>query len=271
MKYTPRLSKNNYNVTPVSPLKELFILLGGLLTLVVLIYIVLGMSVEMLVTRISPETEQKIASIILDKFDLLEEDDKENAYLQHLVDKMVAKRCFSLPYPIKVHLVESDTINAMALPGGNIVVFSGLLEIMNSENELSFVLGHEVGHFQNRDHLRGMGRSLVFAFLSTVIRAPGKSVSNLVARTVRVTESAFSRDQESDADAIGLQILNCTYGHVNGATDFFKHMPDTLDPGRIGHYFASHPENQKRINALVALAQKKGYQSKPLTSLGLPE
>jgi Zn-dependent protease with chaperone function len=272
VKYTPRLSEQNHNVTPVSPLKELFILLGGLLILVVTIYILLGLSVEMLVTRITPQTEQKIAAMFLNKFDLLDDEDQESAYLQQLVDKMAEKSCVTLPYQIKVHLVDdSETINAMALPGGHIIVFRKLLDIMESENELSFVLAHEIGHFQNRDHLRGMGRSLVFAFLSTVLRAPGKSVSNLVTRTVRITESAFSRDQESAADAIGLQILNCSYGHVNGATHFFKHMPKTLDPGHLGHYFASHPEHEKRILALLELAKEKGYPSKPLTSLALPE
>jgi len=271
VKYTPRLARENYNVTPTSPLRELFVLLGGLLTFVVLLYVALGIGVELLVPRITPATEQKIASLFLSKFDFLEEDDNNTKYLQHLVDKMAARGCFSLPYPLKVHLVASDTINAMALPGGHIIVFSELVDIMESENELSFVLAHEIGHFKNRDHLRGMGRSLVFALLATALHSPGKSVSNLVSKVVQITESGFSRDQESDADAVGLQILNCTYGHVNGATHFFKHMPKKLDPGHIGHYFASHPENEKRINALITLARKKGYQSKPLSPLALPE
>jgi len=272
VKYTPRLPEHNYNVTPVSPLRELFILLGGLLLIVVLVYILLGVGVELLVTRITPQTEQKISSIFLNKFDLQDDDDEVNVYLQHLVDTMVAKGCVTLPYKVKAHLVnDPDTINAMALPGGHILVFSKLLEIVESENELSFVLGHEIGHFQNRDHLRGMGRSLVFAFLSTVLRAPGKSVSNLVSRTVRVTESAFSRDQESGADAVGLEILQCDYGHVNGAIQFFEHMPKTLDPGHIGHYFASHPEHEKRIRALLHLAEIKGYPRKSLTTLALPK
>jgi Zn-dependent protease with chaperone function len=269
VKYTPRLPQENHNVTPTSPLKELFVLLGGLLTLVVSLYIVLGLGVELLVPRISPGTEQKIASLFLDNFDLVDKEDKENLYLQQLVDQMAAKECFSLPYKLRVHLVESDTINAMALPGGHILVFSDLLNIMESENELSFVLAHEIGHFKNRDHLRGMGRSLVFAFLATALRAPGKSVSNLVSKVIRITESGFSRDQESDADATGLDILQCTYGHINGATHFFKHMPKKLDPGRLGHYFASHPENEKRINTLLELARKKGYPSGQLTPLAV--
>ena len=46
-------------------------------------------------------------------------------------------------------------MNAVALPGGNIVVFAGLLKEIKSENELAMILGHELGHFAHRDHLRG--------------------------------------------------------------------------------------------------------------------
>ncbi len=271
MNYTPGLPSRNHNVTPASPLRELFTLLCGLLALVTMVYIVLGVSVELLVNHISPTTEQKISSFFLNNYTFTGDNDPETRYLQHLVDQMLAKRCVTLPYPIKVHLVDSETINAMAVPGGHIIVFSGLIDMVQSENELSFVLGHELGHFFHKDHLRGLGRSLVFLTMATVLHAPGKGVSNLVGRAVRVTESGFSRNQESAADTVGLRILQCTYGHVNGATDFFVHMPTSQDPGQLGHYFASHPDNRQRVNDILQLIQKNEFHKEALTSLAMPE
>ena len=271
MKYTPRTPRHNHNVSPVSPLKELLILLGGLLTIVVVIYILLGYSVELLVSRISPETEQKIAELFINKFDAGEVQNKNVVYLQQLVDRMKEKGCITLPYPVTIHLVDSEMVNAMALPGGHIIVFSSLLDIMESENELSFVLGHEIGHFKNKDHLRGLGRGLVFAAISAILLPPDSSVGRLIGKTVQITESGFSREQESEADAFGLQAIDCAYGHVNGASHFFKHMPRDLDPGHLGHYFSSHPENEKRIKTLLDLSEKKGYAIGPLTLLALPD
>jgi Zn-dependent protease with chaperone function len=175
--------------------------------------------------------------------------------------------CATLPYPIIVHISDKKIINAMALPGGHIMVFSGLLKIVTSENEMAFVLAHELGHFNNRDHLRGLGRGIVFAFISTLIGSSDSSIARLAGKTLQVTESGFSREQESAADAFALQTLNCVYGHVGGATNFFNHMPKNLDPGHLGHYFASHPENRKRIQALITLQKEKGYTSGPLTPL----
>lgn len=271
MKYTPRLPKHNYNVSPVSPVKELLTLLGGLLAIIVVLYILLGYGADILVSHISPETEQKLASMLPDRFDSTKKRNDQEVWLQKLVERIEEKKCVDLPYPLTVTLVDSKVVNAMALPGGHIVVFSGLLDRMQSENELTFVLGHEMGHFKNRDHLRSLGRGLVFAFISTLIGSSNGSVSHLIGRSVQVTESGFSREQESAADAFGLRTLNCMYGHVGGSTDFFKHMPQKNDPGHIGHYFSSHPENVKRIRSLMALSSANGYSSGELTNLTLPE
>ena len=267
MNYTPRLPRRNHNLTPVSPLRELLVLLGGLLAIIVVVYLLLGLGADLLVSHISPATEQKLATIFSSRFSPSKKQTPREKWLQSIVDTMEEKGCVSLPYPVTVHVANSKMVNAVALPGGQIMVFSGLLDIVRSKNEMAFILGHELGHFKHRDHLRGLGRGLVFAFLSTLTGSTEGGIARLAARTVQVTESGFSREQEAAADAFGLQMINCVYGHVGGATDFFTHMPKKLDPGHIGHYFASHPENKKRILALLALQQKMGYRTGPLIPL----
>ncbi len=267
MNYTPKLPGHNHNVTPVSPLRELLVLLGGLLAVIAIVYLLLGLGADLLVSHISPATEQKMAAVFSSRFSPHNRPTPREKWLQSIINTMQEKGCVDLPYPITVQVADSKVINAVALPGGRIMVFRGLLNIVRSENEMAFILGHELGHFENRDHLRGLGRGLVFAFISTLTGSSDGSIARLVARMAQVTESGFSRGQEEAADAFGLQMMNCVYGHVGGATDFFIHMPKKLDPGHIGHYFASHPENKKRIQALLVLQQKMGYQSGPLTPL----
>ena len=258
MKFTARQPGINVNVSPIHPLKEFAILAGGLLAVVVGVYLALGLVVDLIVPRLSMDLEKKLAGAFVGR--LVENEDVADTTqsLQSLVDRL-QDRCAPLPYSITVHVTEADAVNAAALPGGHMVVFTGLLAEMTSENELAFVLAHELGHFANRDHLRGLGRALVLMTASTLLLGADNSINSMIGQGMVLTELSFSRKQESQADEFALETLFCHYGHVADATSFFNKIPEDGDPGRFGHYFASHPENRRRIGHLEDLAQERGY------------
>ena len=260
MKFTPRHIDTNVNVSKTHPLKEFAILAGGLLAIVIGVYLALGLAVDLIAPRLSMDLEKQLAGAFVGR--LVETDEVADATrtVQALVDQL-QDRCAPLPYTITVHVQPADAINAAALPGGHMVVFTGLLEKMTSENELAFVLAHELGHFANRDHLRGLGRALVLLTASTVLLGADNSINGMIGQGMMLTELSFSRKQETHADEFALKTLACRYGHVAGATDFFEKIPEEHDPGRFGHYFASHPENRRRIDHLNALARERGYAS----------
>lgn len=265
MKYVPRLPQTNVNVSERSPIREFLVLAGGVLGLVVIFYIILGALVDWVAPYISPRVESGMASLFIDRFTENSIQDERQAALQELTDQLAA--CYDLPYEVRVHLIEDKMINAMALPGGHILIFTGLLNKMASENELAFVLGHELGHFANKDHLRRMGRSLVFVALSVALFGDNSGMAEMVSGTVQLTELGFSRRQESDADRHGLQILNCRYGHVGGATHFFEKMPSAIKSRLAGHYLSSHPEKERRINQVYKVAAEMGFEAGELESL----
>ena len=258
MKFTARQPGINVNVSPTHPLKDFAILAGGLLAIVIGVYLALGLAVDLIVPRLSMDLEKKLAGAFVGRLVETEEVDTTTRSLQGLVDRL-QDRCAPLPYIITVHVTESDTVNAAALPGGHMVVFTGLLAEMTSENELAFVLAHELGHYANRDHLRGLGRALVLMTASTVLLGADNTVNSMIGQGMVLTELSFSRKQESQADEFALETLFCHYGHVADATSFFNKIPEDGDPGRFGHYFASHPENRRRISHLEDLAQERGY------------
>jgi Zn-dependent protease with chaperone function len=269
MKYTPRLPKSNVNVTSTSPLREFFVLTLSLFGIVIAIYILLGFAVDLIVPRISTDLETKMSELFIRSVDAEDIDPKWGGYVQSLVEDL-EKRCTKLSYPFKVHVRKSPSVNALAFPGGHIIVFTGLLEKVTSENELAFVFAHEMGHYVNRDHLRGVGRAFVFITISTFLFGTDSNVSQMLAHALNITELSFSRKQETRADEYALDVLNCAYGNVAGATDFFKRIPEEQDPGKFGHYFASHPENLKRINHLNKIIRGKGFklaEKKPLLKI----
>lgn len=259
MKYTPRQPKSNVNITPVSPLKEFFVLTGSLLGGVIAIYLLLGLLVDLIVPRISPDFEKKMSGVFMRSIDVNDIDSKQRRDIQSIADNL-QKRCAHLPYRFKIHVRKAPSVNALAFPGGHIIVFTGLLNQVASENELAFVLAHEMGHYAHRDHLRGIGRAFVLMAMVTVLFGTDSNISGMLANALNITELSFSRKQETDADGFALEMLNCAYGNVTGATDFFKKLPKEQDPGKFGHYFASHPENLQRISDLNKRIRSKEFK-----------
>jgi len=266
MKYTPRQPESNVNVTPTSPLREFFVLTAALLGIVVGIYFLLGLTVDLVLPHISMGLEKKMAALFIGSLMGKGTDSEREQAVQSLITTM-RERCARMPYEFKIHVRTAAPVNAMAMPGGHIIVYTGLLDKVTSENELAFVLAHEMGHYTHRDHLRALGRGLVFMAISASLFGPDSGVSKMMAHALNITELSFSRMQETQADEFALETVNCFYGHAGGATDFFKKIPNARDPGTFGHYFASHPENRRRISHLKDIIRLKGFklaEQKPL-------
>lgn len=259
MQYNPKELEGNVNISHVSPIREFFLLLGGLLGIAILIYLLLGFAINKVVDWMPPAAETGLGELFAEKFTDGNRSHKEDR-LQDLLDKL--RRHSSLPgNNYTVHLFDSPEINAVALPGRNIILFKGLLDAVDSENELAFVLAHELGHFANRDHLRGLGRGLVMVAISVAILGENNSASGFIMNSIVNTEMTFSREQELAADRYAMELLNRRYGHVGGAVDFFGKIREKNRMGRLQHYFASHPHPDSRIEALENLIPEKGLST----------
>ena len=243
--------------------------MAGVVFVILIGYWVLGLFVDVAVDYLSSEQEAQLFSKVNFDWDFGEESmPKEQAKLQDLVNAL--KPCLSLPYPVTVNLVKSEVVNAMAVPGGKLVVFSGLLDAVTSTNGLMFVLAHELGHYKNRDHLRLMGRGLILTILAVLTFGEDSGVSDILASTINLRTAKYSQTRESQADRTALHALQCHYGHVGGATELFESLKTLQEESDIGfaHYFSSHPELQHRIDDLLQLAQEMGFSEKETQGLG---
>jgi Zn-dependent protease with chaperone function len=168
------------------------------------------------------------------------------------------------PYTLRVVIWEEDQPNALAFPGGLVVVTTGLLDRAGSENELAFVLGHELGHFRNRDHLRGLGRGIAFALIAAAIGGSGAGdAAKLAALSQQLAARGFDRDQERDADRFGLELVAAEYGHVAGALAFFEQLegPDDRGDAWLAAYLSTHPVHDERVDTLRDFAAERGFPS----------
>ncbi len=257
MKYSTRQPGRNHNVSHDKPLREFFTLLLGAALLFGAFVFVAGFLVDRAALYIDPALEARLfGNNFLDSDS--EPTEREDA-LQRVLDGLA--ECVDVGYPVRLQIVESDDLNAFAYPGGGIVVLSALTDSLDTKNGMAFVLAHELAHFKNRDHLRGMGRSLVFLAASVAVTGANSGLSSLLTPALGLEGAQFSQQRESDADATALHALNCYAGDVRNATEFFELVRDEergVDWAGM-HYFSSHPEVQERIDAIESLAADYGY------------
>lgn len=258
MKFTPRRIREEVNVSREHPLREFLHLAGGILGAFLVIYVVLGLAVELIVPHIGRDLEDHLGRLMQPAQAEGESPPPAQERLQKLLDRLVSNT-EDPQRQYRIHLLPSQKINAGALPGGHIVVLSGLIREAKSENELAMVLAHELGHFRGRDHLRGLGRGLVLVFLSSLLFGTDSALSRLTTSLLVGAEMKFSQRQEVQADAWGLNVLVKTYGHAGGAVDFFQRMAVKEEGKELAYFLASHPYPRERIEALEKTIREEGY------------
>lgn len=253
LKYNPNLPKQNNNISHEKPFQEFFLFFLSVIVFLFIAYKCLDFLIDIGIDNLSPTLEKKLFSTIGDK---LFEDYKADKNIQNLVNGL--SKCADISYPLKARVKLSKQLNAFAFPGGQIVIFSSLINSSKSQNGLAFILAHEIGHFKNRDHLRMLGKSMLFSLLISSIS--NSSLDASLSPLTTVAQMKYSRLHETQADTIGLDILNCYYGHVGGAMEFFNSITKYGKNSIIAKYFASHPPTIDRIKNLNNLIKQKGYK-----------
>lgn len=259
---TPEHPWSDRNAEPQT--RELITLAGMFLCLVVLLIWLLNLGFNWLIVQMPVRWERELGQALVKIYEPQSKPSPQQDELNRLLDQLEAqipanakeKRDYRLLY------IPQDIVNAAAIPGDTVIVYQGLLDQMESENELMMVLGHEIGHFAHRDHLRNIGRALV---VRAVISSIFGDVSFIGDAAQIVSASKFSQSQEKQADEYGLDLLYKTYGQVAGATDFFEEM--SKKQGANWDFLATHPAPAKRVQHLQQLIQQRGYPVKEYTPL----
>ncbi|HIK32949.1 MAG TPA: M48 family metallopeptidase [Oscillatoriales cyanobacterium M59_W2019_021] len=248
--------------------RQLLILLGLFVGFVLGVIGLIGWFINGLVGFIPPQVEQKLGAIIVPAYERL----AENSDTQQSLDRLLDRLETHLPPEQKegrnyrLLLLPESTVNAMALPGDAIILYAGLVDRAESENEVAMVLGHELGHFAHRDHLRSLGRILLLRMAIASIFGDAGTWGSIAGSVVEsVSRSRYSQSQELAADKFGLDLLQKTYGHVGGATEFFERMSRKV--GVDFAFLSTHPDPGDRVAKLKAIIQERGYPIRSIKPL----
>lgn len=183
-----------------------------------------------------------------------------------VIRRIVARLAASVspqPYTFRVHIADSPDVNALAAPGGHIVLFRGLLQRMRTPEELAGVLAHEMQHVLLRHGTRALLQSfstgLLLAFITSgdpsgvaALGLEGAHILNLL---------RHSRHQEAEADRAGMDMLRAAQIDPKGMIAFFESIRqhEHEQPGLL-HYFSTHPDTAGRLSALRDRAMRASAQ-----------
>lgn len=162
-------------------------------------------------------------------------------------------------YDYHFTLVESSEVNAFALPGGNIMVYTGLIDFSESPNEVAAVLAHEIGHVEQKHVVDRILKEFSLGILFTVIAGGDAVILQDIFRSL--ISAKFNRSQEEDADDFALRLLEKSKIRPSHMVSFFKRLKaesgdldESLEP------LMSHPALNSRIKKSYEYQLKEGFE-----------
>jgi len=191
-------------------------------------------------------------------------DDPEIAeYINRLGQNLVRSSDAKVPFVIKV--IDSEEINAMALPGGFFYVNTGLIRAASEEAELAGVLAHEIAHVAARHSTEQVSKSRFFSFASLPLiflgGPAGYTIRQAAGLMLPLQMLRFNRRAEREADFLGLQYLHKAGYDPTASVSFFEKVKsqENRKSGFFARAFSTHPVTENRIRK----AQQQIEQSLP--------
>ena len=172
-------------------------------------------------------------------------------YVNRLGQNLVRNSDAKVPFTIKV--VDSEEVNAFALPGGFFFVNSGLILRADNEAELAGVMAHEIAHVAARHGTRQATRGEIanYASLPLIFMGgwTGYAIQQAASAVIPLGFLKFSRGFESEADMLGLQYLYKSGYDPTAFVDFFEKVEslERTKPGTLSRVFSTHPMTEDRI------------------------
>ncbi len=181
----------------------------------------------------------------------LVQDPVVNEYVNRIGQNLVRNSDAKVPFTIKV--IDSDEINAFALPGGFFYVNSGLVLAADNESEMAGVMAHEIAHVAARHATRQMTRAQLANFASIPLifmgGGIGYAISSAAGLALPLTFLSFSRGFEAEADYLGVEYMYKTGYDPESFIAFFEKVQakEKKKPGSLAKAFATHPQTPERI------------------------
>jgi beta-barrel assembly-enhancing protease len=223
------------------------------------------------VAGITPEQEVALglqaAPEMFQQFGGLDPSPEAQALVDRVGERLVSKTAAAQsPYKFEFHLLDDpETINAFALPGGQVAITEGLVRRLESEGQLAGVLGHEIGHVIARhgaEHIakqqltEGLTGAAVLATYDP--NNPSTQGSAAVAALIgQLVTMRFGRQDELESDQLGVRLASEAGYDPRSMVGLMKILDESSQGGRPPEFFSTHPNPENRIARIESAIQKQ--------------
>jgi Zn-dependent protease with chaperone function len=249
--------RNNHRLA----LASVYTFLGIIVALILSLFIFRGAIVEHIASLLSPAQEQEIASQM-----------RESAIAgkKIVTDTSIQRRLEMMTSPLvnavenkefrfSFTIIEDETLNAYALPGGAIIIHSGLIEKAKSPEEVAGVLAHEISHVTRRHHVRGIiGNMGIYVIVRGFLGDITGVSAEIATAGATLSSLKYSRGFEIEADESGWKLLNKANVDPQGMISFFETMKKEQGDVQVSEFISTHPATEERIKKLKEKKQEHG-------------
>lgn len=214
--------------------------------------------------EVSIEQEEKLGDLfkemIWDEFPTVKDNAADSA-IQQIKDRLISA-LDTTAYRYQFTIIQNDQINAFTIPGGNIYLFSELIKVSETPEEVAAVLAHEIGHAEKRHVVTKLIQELSISVIVGVLSGGDPGVLTQVLKDI--IGNTFSRKQEEEADRFALELLENAGISPKSLARFFERLNEkNLDYDENLEMLMTHPHNDKRIEQVRRYKTKNGFKSVP--------
>lgn len=239
-----------------------------LLVLLLVSYFALGRAGSAVVAVVPRSVDEKLGELALDNMQLggpTIDDPVLQAGVREIIDRLAAAQP-DQDFTFRVRVVDAPVENAFALPGGFIVVYTGLIRSVREPDQLAGVLAHEMAHVSERHGMRRIAQSVG---VIAIVQLMFGDLSGLAAIAVEVLRegaiNSYSRDQEREADRVGVKTLARARVDPVALAEFFA-LLEKKGASALGGavaWLGTHPELAERIATVRRLAGELDVDEEP--------
>lgn len=182
---------------------------------------------------------------------------KVDAHKTEVLNAFYEQLHYDIGYPVKITVVESNVMNAFAIPGGHIVVYDAILEQMKTPEELAALLGHEGSHIALRHSLRNIFRDLSQKMFISLLLGNESGIASVVVNNANALQQLqYSRSLETEADDNGLQLMAKNNIKTQGMVRLMQMLQKESSGAEPAPFLSTHPVFKDRISHIEKQIQQ---------------
>ncbi len=259
--YQGKIPTQNHNVSQQSLITKSFQIIFSLFAFIIFFSLAIYFSLGIFISYAPINFGRTLGETLLKTFeaDTLKTKYPQQEQIEAIFNKL--KEASPELESLDLRIINNpDFKNAFALPGGIIIIGTGLIKELRSEQEIAMILGHEIGHQVNRDALRRLSKGVIFMLFYSSLAISGGEVP-VASSLNNLLDLSFSRKQELNADEYGLGLLQQAYKSPSGAVEAFESILKIEQDSKVNNYLdlsflKTHPDTNYRIKKLKEMVKE---------------